>query len=441
MDAHAPALLRDLHEALRAHLGMERANDWARHARFVSLDESTVVFTFPDTATRARLEAACRPPVQRALSRLMNRNVRAVFTVEPAFFPCPTPLSPFGPRPAGARAPSPLEDGRHQTFATFILGTCNQLAGRAALRFAETGGREYPALFLAGPAGCGKTHLLRAIHHALLTQRRSPSILLLPAPRFQQQFVYALQRGLIEPFRRKYRTAEILLLDDVHLLATKPRTQEELLHTFDTLLDHGCRFVLTSDRPAHAIDGLNRPLQARLQSALEIRVDPPDPATRLAWLRSRAAAAGFDCPDTMLAYIADRVETHFHDLARCLEILRSCEGDLRARAHRAVDSVRQAWGDAVTVQEIAQRVGEHFGLKIADLHGDRKTRTLVDGRRLCFYLGRKHTPLTLDALGKAFGGRDHATVHLSVRSVEERIRKDRGFERLVRKLEQALGKA
>jgi chromosomal replication initiator protein len=436
MDPRAPDVHRALYQALRARLGDERAGEWLRLSRVVTLDESAAVIAFPDDAARTRLEEAGRAAVARALQTLTNRNLRVVFAVEPAFFPAAA-ARPAPPPPVRAAAASDRAGG----FDTLIAGPSNRLAVQAARRFAETGGAGFRTLLLAGPPGSGRTRLLLAVHHACLTARRGAGVLYLPVERFHRQFVFAVQRGLLEPFRRKYRAAAVLLVDDVHLLGAKPRTQEEFLHTYDTLLDHGAALAMTADRPADAIEGLSRALRDRLRAALEVRIEAPDPAVRMAWLRARAAEAGFACPDDALARVAEQVRTGFHDLARCLELMRADGGDARSRAERAVEAVRRAWGESVTVEEIARRVADHYGLKLADLHGGRRTRGLVEGRGLCFYLARRHTPMTLAALGAALGGRDHATVHLAIRGVERRMKEDRDFERLVGKLEASLPKA
>lgn len=426
--------LHDLLEAVRRDLGLTWANAWARHARFVSQDESAAIFAFSDGVARSRIEPVCLPVVRRALRRLTNRNLRVVCAVDPALFGGTAPRPP-----AHATPPAPSGAARGETFDTFVVGACNQIACRAARRFAQAGDRELQTLLFAAPAGCGKTHLLRAVHHLLLSARQTSAVLLLSTARFHQQFVYALRHGLLEPFRRKYRTADVLLFDDVHLLASKPRTQQEFLHTLDALLQAGRRVALTSDRAAREIDGLSRPLQARLRAAVEVRLERPDPATRLAYLRSRAMAVGFDCPDEALAALADQVSTQFHDLARCLESVRARGGDPREGAREAVDALRREWGREVTPVEIAQRVGVQLGIKAAELYGDRRTQPLVLGRQICFYLGRRHTPLTLGALGHAFGKRDHATVHVAVRRLEDRMRRDQTIDRLVRKLDESLG--
>jgi chromosomal replication initiator protein len=350
-------------------------------------------------------------------------------TRAPAVAAAPPPVRDARPAPPPAPEPLPLLDAA-------VTGPCNALAFQAARRFAEgVGGFE--TLLLTGPAGCGKTHLLRALYGAFLAGRRLASVLYVPADRFHQQYVCAVQRRLLDPFRRKYRTADVLLFDDVHRLATQPRTQEEFLHTFDALHHHGRRIALTAERPPQELEGLSRPLQVRLQSAIGFRLERPDEAARLAFLRARARAEGRAVPEAALAWLAAQPATSFGDLVRGLEAMQAGHGD-PSGARDLLEELRRGGAAAVTVESIVRRVAGTLGVNPEGLRESRRTRTLVEGRRLCFYLGRRHTPLTLGALGRALGGRDHATVLQAIRQVEARRKADGAFDRLVAQLEEGL---
>ncbi len=323
------------------------------------------------------------------------------------------------------------------TFDTFLPAPCNQLALRALRGVAEGAGRDPDVLLLVAPPGCGKTHLLRALHGALLGVRAPAPVLYLPSERFHRQFVCAVQRRLLEPFRSKYRTAGVLLLDDAQRLATQPRTQAEFLHTYDAILQRGGRIVMASDRPAGELEGLASPLHDRLRAAVAIRMERPDAEARLAFLRARARAAGFSVPDPSLTWLAAQTEASYGDLERGLEALQAGGGD-SAGAGRLMEEIRRGGAAAVTVDAIARRVGESFGVRPEDLRDGRRTRTLVEARRLCFHLGRRLTPLTLEALGRAFGGRDHATVLQAIRRVEARRAADAALDRQAAAIEDAL---
>jgi chromosomal replication initiator protein len=333
---------------------------------------------------------------------------------------------------ASAALPADAPYRHAPALDAFVAGPGNLLAYRAMRHLAESDGRELETLLLVGPAGSGKTHLLRALHGTLLAARRPAAPLYVPADRFHRQFVFAVQRHLLDPFRRKYRTADLLLVDDVQTLSTKPRTQEEFLHTFDALLHAGRRIVMASDRPPYEIEGLGRALQNRIRSAVALRLDPPDAATRLAFLQSRTRAAGLDIPEEDLAALAGAAST-FGDLVRCLEALRMGRGDVNA-ARRALGGT----AGVVTPESIARQVGATLGVPVDELRGIRRTRGLVEGRRLCFHLGRRLTPLTLAALGRVFGGRDHATVLQAARHVEIRRKSDAAYDRRVAQIEETL---
>jgi chromosomal replication initiator protein len=348
------------------------------------------------------------------------------------------PVATLVPSPDRTAAFVTSLDAPLPSFEFTVVGLCNQLAYRAVRRFADDPGTEFEALLLTGPAGCGKTHFLQALYVHLLAARRCPAVLFVPADRFHRHFVHAIRRRLLEPFRRKYRTADVLLLDDIQCLATKPRTQGEFLHTLDTLLQDHRRVIVTSDRPLPAIEGLSPPLRDRLLAAVAIRMDRPDPAIRRAFLEDRVRAWGLSWPESALDEIASRSGAGFHDLTRCLAAFRDGAGDGRERARRALDALRRTAGEAASADEIARLVASAVGVRPEDLRERRRTRALVRARRLCFYLGRRHTPLTLEALGRAFGGHDHATVHLAVRRLEADMKGDPLLAGLVQRLDGAL---
>jgi chromosomal replication initiator protein len=342
-------------------------------------------------------------------------------------------VSPRDPPDDGADV-----DGPAPSFDATLVGPFNQMACRAVRRFADGARDGFEALLLVGPSGCGKTHLLLALYADLLAVRRLPSVLFVPAERFHRQFLFALRRRLLAPFRDKYRTADVLLLDGLQGLATKPHTQGELLHTWDALLQSRRRAVVAADRPLSEIDGLSSPLRSRLDAAIAIRLAPPDLASRRAFLKARAAAWGFRCPEAALEEMAARIETGFRDLARCLEAFRDGGGDPRERLRRALEAPRRAAGGYATADEIARLVASAVGVRPEALRDRSRTRALVRGRQLCFYLGRRHTALTLDALGDAFGARDHATVHLAIRRLEAALPRDPLLAGLVRRLDRSL---
>jgi chromosomal replication initiator protein len=299
------------------------------------------------------------------------------------------------------------------TFARFVRGESNRLAYAASLAVAENPARAYNPLFIYSASGLGKTHLLHAIGNE--AARRAPwlKILYVTCERFATDFYRALHENKTAQFRKLYRTADILLLDDVHFLREKTATQEELFHTFNDLYQRGKQIVLTSDRPPEELPHLHAGLISRFRGGLVADIQPPDFATRLAILRAKAEELQLDIPPELLTYIAERVCSNVRALegalVRITATLALNGHELSQEALAAVLPPPSS-PPPITLELIKSEVAKYYKVSVEDLEGNSRERRVVCARQIAIYLARELMDLSFPALGVLFGGRDHSTI-------------------------------
>ena len=342
------------------------------------------------------------------------------------------------PRPgAGAaarrRSPRTGDDTLNPRFSfeQFIIGDSNRLAHAAALAVAELPGEAYNPLFLHAPPGLGKTHLLHAIGNYVRAFGAGAAVRYATVEAFTNQFINALSSRSLNHFKRAYRDADVLLIDDVQFLASKAKTEEEFFHTFNTLHETGRQLVLTCDRLPRQLVNVEERLRERFESGLVVDVGPPDRGTRVAILRKRAALDHIHLEDeAVLGLIADRVTTNVRALEGAL-IRVVASHSLTARpidvelATQVLDEMYPASGTrAVTIEHIQRVVAAHYGLTVPELISSVRTARIAWPRQVAIHLSRELTHASLPAIGAAFGGRNHATVLHACKRVAERVHTD-----------------
>ncbi len=319
---------------------------------------------------------------------------------------------------------------RQYSFSTFVIGTSNQFAHAACQAVAKQPGLTYNPLFIFGGAGLGKTHLLRAIGHEIFTANPDARILFLTSESFTNELIQAIRLDKMKDFREKYRNkCDVLLLDDIHFLAGKERTQEEFFYTFNYLHEARKQIVITSDRYPKDIEGLENRLQTRFEWGLVADVQPPEIETRIAILKNKAEKEGIDLPDVVAAYIATHITSNIREL----------EGSLhRLQAYATLTGVpiseelaRQTLKDIspkikheLTPDAILKLVALHFSLTTNDIRSDKRSRKLSVPRQICMYLMRRYLVMSYPEIGKFMGGKDHSTVMHGVNRVGELMRTD-----------------
>jgi chromosomal replication initiator protein len=352
-----------------------------------------------------------------------------------------TPAHP----PDSPRQPPPAARNPRFTFNQFVIGDSNRLAHAAALAVAEMPGQAYNPLFICGPPGVGKTHLLHSI--ASLIAQHDPGLTVRTATgeSFTNEFQLALGQKQMNGFKARYRQAGVLLVDDVQFLERKTRTEEEFFHTFNELYEAGAQIVLTSDRPPRDLQALEDRLRERFEAGLVADIQPPDSKTRLAILRKRAQHDGITpADDTALSVIANRVTVNVRALEGALVRVVAC-GSLTGRPLTG-ELASEVLGDlhppstqtSRTVAEIQAAACEHFELSSEELLSSTRTTRIAWPRQVAMYLTRELTGQSLPAIGRHFGGRDHTTVLHACRRTEERILSNPASKQAVDALRQRL---
>ena len=342
------------------------------------------------------------------------------------------------PAPTRVERVAPLN--RNATFETFVIGPSNRFAHAAALAVAESPSQAYNPLFIHGPTGLGKTHLLQAIAHYVTTSTPDMTACYVTCEAFTNDFIEALREKRIEHFKNRYRTYDVLLVDDIQFLSGREGIQEEFFHTFNTLHESGSQIVLSSDRPPREIARLEDRLRSRFEWGLITDVQPPDLETRIAILRKKASRDGITIDDPeVLAAIAMRVQTNIRELEGALT--RGVAFAMLNGEPLTVELVRDVLSSQypedsrpVTVESVQRVVADYFSLSVDELRSERRTQTIVFPRQVAMYLSRELTDMSLPQIGRLFGGRDHTTIHYGHDKIAKRIKEDRSLYNLVQEL-------
>ena len=351
----------------------------------------------------------------------------------------------LGDRPRSDRGPTGLLDASDVSlnatyrFDSFVVGPCNRFAHAACMGVAENPGSIYNPLFLHGSVGLGKTHLLQSLCRSILARDAGARILYLSCETFVNHFISALENGDLAKFRTKYRNVDLLVVDDIHLLANKERTQEEFFHTFNTLYNAGKQIVLSSDSPPVDIPTLQERLVSRFKWGLVTEIEPPCYETRMAILKRKSKDRGRELPDDVAAFLADRIDNNIRELEGAVTKIigyASLSGQeitlqLVRQCLRELFSMRSA---QPSIEDIMGVVTERFGVKLADLQSRKRTSAIAYPRQIGMYLARRITQMSLEEIGGYFGGRDHSTVLHAVRKITRLSKEDPTCQRLLSEL-------
>jgi chromosomal replication initiator protein len=311
------------------------------------------------------------------------------------------------------------------TFETFVEGKSNQLSRASALQVSENPGKSFNPLFIYGSSGLGKTHLIHAVANRILANDANAHVVYLTSENFVNGLVSALRNNTINHFKKFYRSADALLIDDIQFFAGKTRSMEEFFHTFNALLEGQKQIILTSDQYPRDVEGIDDRLRTRLNSGLSVSIDPPDLETRVAILRKKAESFSLKISNDVAFFIAERFNSNVRDLEGALQ---KVVATLRLRGQSEVtldfvhDSLRDQLASQtklVTLESIKKTVAEHYNIRVSDLNSSGRARVIARPRQVAMSLAKELTTHSYPEIGKSFGGRDHTTVMHACKKVVE----------------------
>ncbi|HET8606960.1 MAG TPA: chromosomal replication initiator protein DnaA [Gaiellaceae bacterium] len=447
----AETLWTEIADRLQGTLNETTYQTWFGEVEGVGLAEDVFVLGVPNDFTREWIEGHFLGLIGAALEDATGRELRIELEVLPGTAPVEQQLP--APLPAEAEAVTavaePVESRRPDssgmnpkyTFDSFVIGSSNRFAHAAALAVAEAPAQAYNPLFIYGGTGLGKTHLLQAVANYVGMHSGNMTVRYVTSETFVNDFINSLRDKRIEGFKQRYRTYDVLLIDDVQFLEHKERIQEEFFHTFNSLYEAGRQIVMSSDRPPREISTLEERLRSRFEWGLITDIQPPDLETRIAILRKKVKVDGTHVPDEqVLTFIAGRVSTNIRELEGALTRVvafssltgRPMTVDLAQDVLK--DVFPQGEQAAVSIDKIQVLVADRFGLSLDELCGDRRSQNIVYPRQVAMYLSRELTDSSLPKIGKEFGGRDHTTVIHATSKIARLIREDRSVYNLVQEL-------
>jgi len=399
------------------------------------LTDEAFVLSVPNDFTREWIEGHFLDLIGAAVLDASGAERRIRLSVEQE-------VQPLGPMPEPAQMARPaFEMNPKYSFDSFVIGSSNRFAHAAALAVAEAPAQAYNPLFIYGGTGLGKTHLLQAIGGYVSEHSRKLSVRYITSETFMNDFINSLRDKRIEGFKQRYRTYDLLLIDDIQFLEHKERIQEEFFHTFNSLYEAGRQIVISSDRPPREISTLEERLRSRFEWGLITDIQPPDLETRIAILRKKVKTDGIHIPDPqVLTFIAGRVSTNIRELEGALTRVvafssltgRPMTVDLSQDVLK--DVFPQGEAPEVSIERIQTAVTDRFGLSMEELCGERRSQNIVYPRQVAMYLSRELTDASLPKIGREFGGRDHTTVIHATSKIARLIREDRSVYNLVQEL-------
>jgi chromosomal replication initiator protein len=431
MDEKCAQLWQKLSVALKPQVSADTFKRWFSAVELIKATSESLTFRVPNKIYQFWIESNHMPALQAAI-------IQACGGAREVEFSFPSGTSPEVDVAAIKELPAePLSDAKtttsvaglnpRNTFETFVVGPNNEIAHAASLAVAQSPARTYNPLFIYGGVGLGKTHLMQAIGHYVWAKKKSTKVMYLSSELFINEFIDAIQHNNLVKFRKRYRQAELLLIDDIQFLGGKERSQEEFFHTFNTLFDGHKQIVLSSDRPASEIANLEHRLVSRFEWGLTAELQPPAIETRLAILRKKALALQIKLQDHVLEFLASRIRTNVRRLEGALMRVASFaslsgkELTQEIIEHLLKDILQEEARNSITIEQIQRRVAEHFDVRLADMTSKRRPANIAFPRQVAMYLARELTKSSLNEIGEAFGGRDHGTVLHACKLVKKRM--------------------
>jgi chromosomal replication initiator protein len=445
-------------------------DNWLRQTSIVDFNDDVATVGAANTFSASTLQTRYGADIERVISDIVGRPIRVTFTVlnagqdepEPPRqaarssdaprsrapkreTPEPTPGRVAPPTKQLELAPTPTHGlNPRYVYETYVVGSSNRFAHAASLPVAEHPGGKYNPFYIYGGVGLGKTHLLHAIGHRALELRPDLVVVYVSSEKFTNDVINAIRQQRMEEFRARYRTIDVLMIDDIQFIGGKDATQEEFFHTFNALYQSGKQVVISSDKPPKAIGGIEERLRSRFEGGLIVDVQSPDFEMRTAILRQRGEELGVALPADLIEYVAHRDQTNIRELEGALnKVIAYAEINNRALT---VDVAMEAITDTVsgarrtksTPESVLGAVASHFNAEIVEMRGRSRSRSIVLPRQVAMYLLREETGASLVDIGQTLGGRDHTTVMHGIEKIERELQTDTQLRSHVMRIREAI---
>jgi chromosomal replication initiator protein len=449
MDEKCAQLWTKLSAALKPQVSADTFKRWFSAVKLSNATADELTLLVPNNIYQFWIESNHMPALQSSITSVLGgpravKFICAVDTSAGSDAAEPEPSISARAQAAAVRANRTPGLNPRNTFESFVVGPNNEIAHAASLAVAQSPAKTYNPLFIYGGVGLGKTHLMQAIGQYLGARGKNARVMYLSSELCINEFIDAIQHNNLVKFRKRYRQADLLLIDDIHFLGGKERSQEEFFHTFNTLFDGHKQIVLSSDRPASEIANLEHRLVSRFEWGLTAELQPPDVETRMAILRKKARTLKIKLHDEIFDFLATRIKTNVRRLEGALMRVASFaslsgkELTHEVVEHLLKDILQEEARRAVTIDQIQRRVAEHFDVRLADMTSKRRPANIAFPRQIAMYLARELTKASLNEIGEAFGGRDHGTVLHACKLVKKRMKEQDKIRQTISFIDSAL---
>ncbi len=424
---------KDVLVTIKTKVGLRQFNLWFKSTHLISFDNKSLNIGVPNQFVQAKIRENYEP--------LIKDLIKDITGINPSIKLCVDDISNFQENSKAVtgniKFEKPLKQddsfisNKKLLLENYVVGGCNRLAYAAALEISKPGPVAFNTLFIHGSIGVGKTHLLQGIWNRLRSESSSVTAVYMPAENWTNEFVYALKGGKLEAFRKKYRSVDMFLVDDVHFLANKNGVQEEFIHTFNTLHSLSKRIVFASDAHPRFMDQLKESLVSRFMSGMIAKIEQPGFNTSLEILRCKTAKERKKIPDNVLEYISEK----FNDSVRSMESavttvmayanINKVKIDLKL----ATDTLGELYNNkkSITLKDIERVVISHYNVSRSDIHSGNKSKNIALTRQICMYLAKELTESSYQEIGKYFGNKRHTTVIFAIKKLKEKNKSSAEF--------------
>ncbi|MGJ9459195.1 chromosomal replication initiator protein DnaA [Oceanobacillus sp. CF4.6] len=432
-------------EKIEERISKPSFDTWLKNTKAESLEKDTLIISAPNEFARDWLENQYTELISEILDEVTGTKLDTKFIIPDSTIevedlkPVPKPK----PSMNSTDTPKSMLNSKY-TFDTFVIGAGNRFAHAASLAVAEAPAKAYNPLFIYGGVGLGKTHLMHAIGHYVRDHNPNAKVVYITSEKFTNEFINAIMENKSNNFRNKYRTIDVLLIDDIQFIAGKESTQEEFFHTFNALHEESKQIIISSDRPPKEIPTLEDRLRSRFEWGLITDITPPDLETRIAILNKKAKAEGLDIPNEVMLYIANQINTNIRELEGALirvvaySSLVNQDIDASLAADALKDIIPSSKPKIITIQGIKEIIGERYNIRLEDFSAKKRTKSIAYPRQIAMYLSRELTDFSLPKIGEEFGGRDHTTVIHAHEKISRLLEQDSDFNRDIEDIKEKL---